>query len=262
MKHRKTLSPNLDKIITDRRSGSAQIAHDFLELVVVENHSNSDINQMCNAIREAFPGMALIRNITRRLIKCERNKVLVANKLLKQLDDADVLIAKKALSIIPDTAKVMTISQSRTVYEVFRLAKQNKKDLHVFLSFGYPENDGKEHAKKIADLGFKVTAFPDLAYGRFIPNVDLVLSGADQSSEDMFVNRTGTLALALLARHFDKPFYVAATKMKEIESCDLHLEESEEKQNTINLVYPVFELISNSLVTGGFIGEDKMGSSS
>ncbi len=255
MKHKRVISANLDHIVKDRRSGSAQIAHDFLELIVCENHSNSDIDEMCRIIAEAFPSMALIQTITRRLMASDRNRVLTANKLLKKLDDSDNLIAKKAQRVIPDGAKVLTISQSRTIFEIFRQAKEQGKKLHVFLSYGYPENDGREHAEKIRDLGFRVTIFPDLAYGRFVQSVDLVLSGADQSSDDMFVNRTGTLALALLANYFRKPFYVAATKMKEMEACDLTLEERHELDKGIEHVFPIFDLISNRLVTGEFIGE-------
>ena len=256
MRHKKTLSANLDMIVRDRRNGSAQIAHDFLELMIFETHSNTEINEMCKILCDAYPSMALIHNITDRLIKSERNKVLVANKLLKKLDDADSLIATKAQEILPTNTKVLTISQSRTINQIFKKAKKLDKNLHIFISFGYPEKDGHEHAKRLAKLGFKVTAFPDLAYGRFIQSVDLVIVGADQSSEDMFVNRTGTLALALLAKRFNKPFYVAATRMKEIQTCDLYLEESELNKDGVNQIFPVFDLVSNDLVTGGFIGED------
>ncbi|MFP4460268.1 MAG: hypothetical protein ACLFSQ_11860 [Candidatus Zixiibacteriota bacterium] len=254
-KSKEPISENFQNILNDNKSGSVRLAKDFLELIVIENHKSSDIDEMADILIERFPEMAVLQNIARRLKEVNRNKVLKANKLLKTLDNSDKQIAKNAQKYLPKNGKVMTISQSHTIYAILELAAKEKNFQTVYLSFGYPQKDGLDQAEKLLKLGHKVVIFPDLAYGRFVSVANIIIVGADQSCDELFVNRNGTMALALMARYFDIPFYVAASKMKQIESCNLALEEQEKSVDGILQVEPVFEIIQNEFVTK-YIGED------
>lgn len=61
-----------------------------------------------------------------------------------------------------------------------------------------------------------VTLITDAQMGLFVPQADLVLTGCDcWLADHHFVNKSGTLLLALAARHFGKPFWVLADTFRD-----------------------------------------------
>ena len=62
--------------------------------------------------------------------------------------------------------------------------------------------------------GVKVTIVADSQAGSIMDNMNIVLLGADRLYEDGFVNKSGTLAVCLLAKHFNVPVYLAVETIK------------------------------------------------
>jgi translation initiation factor 2B subunit (eIF-2B alpha/beta/delta family) len=55
----------------------------------------------------------------------------------------------------------------------------------------------------------------DAMAGIFVPKADAVIVGADAVlKNENVINKTGSLSLAILCKHFNKPFYVVTTKSK------------------------------------------------
>jgi translation initiation factor 2B subunit (eIF-2B alpha/beta/delta family) len=82
------------------------------------------------------------------------------------------------------------------------------------ISEGRPSNEGVEFGTSLPTWGIPVTLVVDAALPRLLDRCDLVLAGADAISENDFVNKVGTYALALAAREAEVPFYVAALTEK------------------------------------------------
>ena len=70
-------------------------------------------------------------------------------------------------------------------------------------------------AKELLKCGIKVDMITDAMAGIFVPKVDAVIVGADVVlNNGNVVNKTGSLALALLCKHYKKPLYVLTAKSK------------------------------------------------
>ena len=75
--------------------------------------------------------------------------------------------------------------------------------------------DGLRAAKWLAARGLEVEVVPDAALPCQVAGARAVLVGADQVLADGgVINRCSTFSLALAARHFDVPFYVACQRIK------------------------------------------------
>ncbi len=70
-------------------------------------------------------------------------------------------------------------------------------------------------AKELLKCGIKVDMITDAMAGIFVPKADAVIIGADVVLNNLnVINKTGSLALALLCKHYKKPYYVLAGKSK------------------------------------------------
>ncbi|CAM9571132.1 unnamed protein product, partial [Choristocarpus tenellus] len=85
----------------------------------------------------------------------------------------------------------------------------------VIVSEGSPEGAGYACASKLAEAGVPVTVILDSAVGHFMERAHLCVTGAEGVLENGgIVNKVGTFQLAVMAKAFNKPFYVAAESYK------------------------------------------------
>jgi len=153
--------------------------------------------------------------------------------------------------LIENNFKVMTISNSTAVFYILRKAKQGRTNFRVYVPESRPLFEGRLLAKKLADLGIPVHLITDASMGYFIGRINLILVGADRISETNFTNKVGTWYLALLAKEFKIPFFVASERSKFISEL-LRKKESfygqvsevwVEKYSNIEIDNPYFEQI-------------------
>jgi translation initiation factor eIF-2B subunit alpha len=70
-------------------------------------------------------------------------------------------------------------------------------------------------ANRLAELGIPVTVIMDTAVAHYMDRVDVVLVGASAVVENGgIINKVGTYQVAIVAKAFSKPFYVAAESFK------------------------------------------------
>ena len=73
--------------------------------------------------------------------------------------------------------------------------------------------------KRLEELEIPISMILDAAVGSMVPKVDYVLVGAEGVLENGgIINRVGTLSIAMAAKYFKKPFYVATESLKFIRS--------------------------------------------
>jgi len=120
--------------------------------------------------------------------------------------------AKKYLKNINS---VLTLSNSKTLLEVFKLWRSENKNLTVYIAKSRPMNEGQILAKALLKSDIKVNLITDAAMSHFIPKVDAVIIGADKILKNLnVVNKTGSNAAAIISKYYKKPFYVLASKNK------------------------------------------------
>jgi len=161
---------------------------------------------------------------------------------------------------------VLTLSNSKTLHDVFSALTNEAKPSNVIQLESRPAYEGRLQAAKLAELGYNVTLITDAAAAIKMKDIDLIVSGADSIHENHFINKTGTFQLALLASYFNKPLHVLTDSRKINQTCKLESNISHKQypgneiwQNapdTINIENFYFEPIPNILVTS-FITERK-----
>ena len=114
--------------------------------------------------------------------------------------------------------------------------------------------------------GIPVKLIPDVASGYLmsIGKIDKVVIGADRVAHDGIVNKIDSFMVALAAKRFDIPFYIAApfsTFDKEISIFDTVIEERDPNEviyyggaricpEGTEVINPAFDIVPKDLITG------------
>ena len=187
-----------------------------------------ELTAACRALIEAQREMAPIVNLVGAVLTAAERVVLSgrpADTALNavQLECARVSdsgedwlreVGKHGGQLIERGARIATTSDGGTVRAVIEAAAESGKTPVVLISESRPGLEGVALARHLAGKGVHTTLVVDAALSGLASTCDLVLLGADSVSEDTFVNKVGSYALALAAREADVPCYVAATTAK------------------------------------------------
>ncbi len=110
---------------------------------------------------------------------------------------------------------VLTISKSGTLKEIFKLWKEQNKNIKVIISESRPANEGKIFAKQLLKLGIKVELITDAMTALYVKQIDAAVIGTDEVLKNgNIINKVGSNALAILCKEYKKPFYVVTAKDK------------------------------------------------
>lgn len=133
----------------------------------------------------------------------------------EELRSAEEKISEYGARKIPDGGVVITHCHSTTVVNVLRRAKAEGKEFRVIVTETRPLYQGKLTAKDLLAAGIPVTYIVDSAAYLFMRDADLYITGADAITSDGYVvNKIGTALMAVAAKRFDVPYYVAASTLK------------------------------------------------
>jgi translation initiation factor 2B subunit (eIF-2B alpha/beta/delta family)/8-oxo-dGTP pyrophosphatase MutT (NUDIX family) len=118
--------------------------------------------------------------------------------------------AQRAAAHLP-AGTIVTYSRSSSVL----MALLARRPARVLLSEGRPGREGLELARELAQAGIAVTLVADAQLPGLVAEAEAVAVGADALLADgSFLNKAGTLPLALAARGARVPFYVLAETWK------------------------------------------------
>jgi len=183
---------------------------------------------------DAAPGTGTAADeLRRRLSDVSRRIGEQRNAALKGMVD-------HARELLAGSRRLLTFSRSSTVERLLREALPPEAEVAICES--RPAMEGRELAAELADQGRSVTLIGDAQAGIFLQDADFLLLGCDavirgtqQGSHVHFppgmeeggrslaqfappdlwvVNKAGSLALCLLARHHGVPVHVAAEACK------------------------------------------------
>jgi translation initiation factor 2B subunit (eIF-2B alpha/beta/delta family) len=269
----------LKDVQADVHSGATEIARKAVQCLNAfadEEHGSADtfwkdIVGLGKAIISAQPCMASVFNLVNHvLLAVEPARIHSdiralqsatrdsANQFLRASEAALENIAQHGQGLITPNSTVFTHSSSNTVGGILRQAVRQGKGLSAVVTESRPFCEGREMARYLGQQGIQTKLILDAAIAHYIEEADIILVGVDRISEENFVNKVGTLAIAMAARQDQIPLYLACESSKFLPAAFIppgqrfeNPEESthEEWQN-VELVYSFFEEIPNTYVTG------------
>jgi len=211
---------SLNSILNDRVHGSSAILKRFLDYL---DDNSSDLSRLKSAlplVRKKFSHFPAISGIVDQLeITLKNNNALELTELFnsykKNNTNTFIRIFNNAEKELRKCNKVLTISHSRTLIEVFKLLKKINPKLKVLVCESRPLNEGKLLAEELRMHKIKNQIITEAATGKIIKQVDAVVIGADQIFKNgSIVNKTGSRMLAIIAKYERIPVYVLASKSK------------------------------------------------
>jgi len=218
-----TIDPKLRNIIEDNKSGSKELLYKINQwfLSNLKNFYNlSEINSTCELLADRFRTFQSIINYIQDLKNLiEFNDI---DKLIKYLNNFSQnqkkLYNKIYNNLHPyliNVDKILTHSNSQTVYEVISRILLERKNLIVTISEGRPQFEGRTLAEKLISHNVKTELITEAMIPKAVQNMDATLIGADIIlANGNIVNKVGSLSLALACKYFNKPLYVISDKSK------------------------------------------------
>ncbi|CAM9981750.1 unnamed protein product [Ectocarpus fasciculatus] len=123
-------------------------------------------------------------------------------------------IARLGHSFVRDGTVVLTHGYSRCALHLLLMAAETKH-FSVLVAEGRPDGAGFKAAAALSKVGVPVTVVLDSAVGYHMEVADLCVTGAEGVLENGgIVNKVGTFQMAVLAKAYNVPFYVAAESYK------------------------------------------------
>ncbi len=184
--------------------------------------------KMSYELEKIRPTAVVLHNVLEKLRKeltCEN-----ISQILHDLIYANENIAKMGYKLIPKNSTVMVYCHSSEDLAVIKKAYDKGRIEKVFTPETRPKLQGLKSALELSDYGIPVVYITDNARGYFIEEVDVVAVGSDAMRKEGNVNKIGTFTLALLSKHFKKPFYVVGDMYKLDFRKEIVIEERDPKE--------------------------------
>lgn len=213
----KKVKRELRNILADKTSGSSELL-ERINLFCSKNLIQiSNPQQIISLLKKHFTSFQNIQDYLESLQSAVRSKQHVLKHFDKyRMNEESVYsnIYKKALPYLKNKKRILTISNSKTVYEILRLLITNHKP-RITICESRPQYEGRLLAKKLSALKVQVQLITEAQAAEYINKCDCVLIGADTILKNGdVINKVGSLQLAILSKYYSKPFYVIADKSK------------------------------------------------
>lgn len=180
------------------------------------------LEELAVRVMEAQPAMASLVELLTSTLDPIRDDAPLEESRRRAAEAAEgfrVLLEERAGRVattlaqeIPHGATILTLSSSSTVRSGLVAARE--RDITVVCLEGRPMNEGQGLARTLAHAGIPVILAVDAAGESLVPQVDLVLLGADAVGDGGVVNKIGSVSLARSAASRDIPVWVAADRSK------------------------------------------------
>jgi translation initiation factor eIF-2B subunit delta len=213
----------LEEIINDKSSGSRDLLtkiHFLLSENVSAILGNPDIIQN---IKHKFAGFQTIISFCDSMLKAETENEIseILNSFMRNNEILYDLLFKHAFPFLENFKSFITISNSRTVYEIIKRLTESDKNYTLTVCESRPNNEGIIMAERFAGLGLKVKIITEAQIGGEIRDAECVILGADKILRDgSIINKVGSLVLAICAKYYDIPVLVLADKTKFTENTE------------------------------------------
>lgn len=212
------MNKKLLKIISDKKSGSTDILielHEHLQKEQKIIQLFPDIIDIAKSQLYAFSNIQGYLNEMKISLKKDRNLDAFFKKYDKIFLDPFSSLYSKSKSILTQYSSFITISNSRTVFEILARLKKDMFNLNVIVSESRPKNEGRLLAKKLLAINIATTIITEAMIYESVKSVDAALVGTDcvLKNRDV-INKVGSTLLASTCHLLKKPFFVITKKDK------------------------------------------------
>lgn len=216
----KSKNITLNSILNDKTSGSSELLSSLNKYFLKHVKNPSKIGKEIPLVKNSLKDFAAVTNYLKKLetlLKKDDNKKFEI--FLAEFSQNESLvydkISKNCLKFLKGRNKILTLSNSKTLFEVFSRLNEVIKNLEITVCESSPGKEGIIFADKLSRKGIKTRKIPDTAVSRVIPESDAFLTGADMILKNgNVVNKTGSKNAAIICKHYAVPFYVLASKNK------------------------------------------------
>lgn len=209
------VAPSVETVEGDDEHGSAYVAARALEVLrdTAATDSYEETRETARELVEARPSMSVVGNRVARAAGGDTAEEIEtdAHAAIERAKEADVRAAENAAGR-GEPRKVVTLSRSGTVAHA--LAGLSPDETVVAESL--PGGEGVVFAEELTEEhGVPTRIVPDSCVARETRDADAVVVGADAVLPDAtVVNKVGSFAAALAARHHGVPTFVVASADK------------------------------------------------
>jgi methylthioribose-1-phosphate isomerase len=245
--------------------------------------AGEDLDKAAHDIKEARPTAVNLFWAVDRIIDAKKAGKTALNEALIMYDEdikTNQALGMHGSQLIEDGDTILTHCNAGalacvdygTALGVIRAASREGKKIKVICDETRPVCQGARLSVfEMQQEGIPVQLIVDSAAGRLMQEgkVDKVVVGADRVARGGAANKIGTLMVALAAKRFQVPFYIAAPKSTfdmEISIYDVEIEERDPDEvlyfgkcrvapEGTEALNPAFDIIPSDLITG-IITED------
>jgi len=225
----KKISDQFTEITHDTQSGSVSILQRIIDLLRSDALKHKDLPEVLKIylpqIDAQLSPFAVVKHFVTELeifLKSHKKYVVDKKNLKRFLQKYDNKwkavnweIANNAYQNIDFLNKTILVhSNSSAVVALFTKLMEHQVKCRIFQTKSPPENEGLIQKRKLTAIGHDVTLIDDEMVWKFIPEVDLVVFGADQVYNNCFVNKSGSYVIALRANEKNIPCFVLADSRK------------------------------------------------
>jgi len=227
----------IDEFLSNRSSGAGELALQELQLIKKLFKSGFNEEYIRNFVKKGtvqFPQMGPILKINEMFNNVSFNQQNIA-KIQKVLLDKKYV--EQSQFLFSKSVKLLTFSNSSSIRNITDY--YSDKVSKIFCCHSLPLGEGEKLNEYFQKKSINSSLIEDSEIVKHISKVDFVLIGTGAITENFFINKVGSLQLALLASYYQKPVYVIASKSKIVNTDRLDLAK----------LGQYFEKIENMLVT-------------
>ncbi len=249
---------DLKAILDDKKSGSTELLFKLNNFLQNNIHDEKNPGDLIDHLRGKFNQFEIIQKYFLQLKRIHKAPQKL-DTFFKDFDSKSKIsfdrIFENAHPLLIDKHSLVTISNSKTVYEIIkRLAAEQM--ITVTVCESRPKLEGRTFARNLSKENVKVNLITEAQSVSYLKNSNCVLLGTDTVLKDgTVINKTGSYMLAVLAHHFGKPVYVLVDKEKfrKANSFRVKKENPDEiwkaKHSKMNIINNYFEIIPKELIT-------------
>lgn len=240
--------------------------------------AGEDLDKVAGEIKAARPTAVNLFWAVDRILKAKSRGISALDEALLMFEEdiqTNQAIGKYGAQVIDEGDTVLTHCNAGalacvdygTALGVIRAAADEGKNLHVVCDETRPVCQGARLSVfEMQQEGVPVKLIVDSAAGRLMQEgkINKVVIGADRVARGGVANKIGSLMVALAAKRFNVPFYVAAPKSTFDEEISIYDVEIEERDPDEVLYFgkcrvapegteaenPAFDIVPSDLITG------------
>ncbi len=149
-----------------------------------------------------------------------KKNIMRIDELIDTIGESRKKISEAGAKIILNQSKILTLSYSSNIRDILLKAHRLNRKFTVYCSESRPLNEGTRFLEELTSHGIQCVLITDAGIMGTLQKMNLIITGADRICEDSYINKAGTLALALGASAYKVPFYMAAETGKILKETD------------------------------------------